>query len=109
MGQKHSRAVTGWLVRVTKELKGKVNGVKGYCFEAFDWLHKPIVNALQRCIEEENVLVWMVSGRTVLIQKDSAKGTRTSSYRPFACLPLSGIFADIVYTHLLDNQLLPEE
>ena len=95
-------------------MKGKVNGVKGYCFEAFDWLHKPIVNALQRCIEEWNVLVWMVSGRTVLIQKDPAKGTKTSSYRPFACLPLiwkllSGIFADIVYTHLLDNQVLPEE
>ena len=95
-------------------MKGKVNGVKGYCFEAFDWLHKPIVNALQRCIEEWNVLVWMVSGRTVLIQKDPAKGTKTSSYRPFTCLPLiwkllSGIFADIVYTHLLDNQVLPEE
>lgn len=102
------------MVRVTKKLKGKVNRVKGYCFKAFDCLHKPIANALQRGIEERNVLVWMVSDRTVLIQKDPAKGTKASSYRPFACLPLiwkllSGIFADIVYTHLLDNQLLPEE
>ena len=50
----------------------------------------------------------------MFIQKDPAKGTKASSYRPIACLPLmwkllSGIFADRVYTHLLDNQLLPEE
>ena len=50
----------------------------------------------------------------MLIQKDPAKGTEAANYRPIACLPLmwkllSGIFADRVYSHLLDNQLLPEE
>ena len=90
------------------------DGVQGYWFKAFDCLHKPIVNALQKCIVEGDVPEWMVTGRTVLIQKDPAKGTEASNYRPIACLPLmwkllSGIFADRMYTHLLDNQLLPEE
>ena len=56
----------------------------------------------------------MVTGRTVLIHKKPAKGTEASNYRPVACLQLiwkvlSDIFADRVYQHLLDNQLLPEE
>jgi len=56
----------------------------------------------------------MVKGRTVLIQKDSAKGSVASNYRPIACLPLmwkllSGIFAEKIYDHLLNNNLLPEE
>ena len=56
----------------------------------------------------------MVTGRTVLIQKDSAKGTEASNYKPIACLPLmwkllSGIFGDRVYTNLLDKRLLPEK
>ena len=90
------------------------DGVQGYWFKAFDCLHKPIVQALQQTLREENVPQWMVTGKTALIQKDPAKGTDVSNYRPIACLPLmwkllSGIFADRVYTHLLDNQLLPEE
>ena len=56
----------------------------------------------------------MTKGRTVLIQKDSAKGTVASNYRPITCLPLmwkllTGIFADKIYDHLKDNNLLPEE
>ena len=55
-----------------------------------------------------------MTGRAVLIQKNHAKGTKASIYRPTACLPLMwklllGIFADRVYTHLLDNQLFPEK
>ena len=106
---------------VVKETKRMSNwkapgpdGVQGYWFKAFDCLHKPIVNALQKCIVEGDVLEWMVTGRTVLIQKDPAKGIEASNYRPIACLPLmwkllSGMFADRVYTHLSDNQLLTEE
>jgi hypothetical protein len=61
-----------------------------------------------------DVPAWMVKGRTVLIQKDSAKGTEPSNYRPIACLPLmwkllTGIFADKIYDHLEVNRLLPDE
>ena len=56
----------------------------------------------------------MVKGRTVLIQKDPAKGRSASNYRPIACLPLmwkllTGIFADKIYDHLHTNSLLPNE
>jgi len=56
------------------------DGVQCYWFKEFVCLHKPIVNALQRCIVEGNVPEWIVTGRTG-IQKDSAKGTETSNYR----------------------------
>ena len=90
------------------------NGVQGYWFKAFDCLHKPKVNALQKCIVNGDVPEWMVNRRTVLIQKDPAKSTEASNYKPIACLPLtwkllSGIFVDRVCQHLLDNQFLPEE
>ena len=90
------------------------DGVQGYWFKAFDCLHKPIVYALQQTVLVGDVPEWMVTGKTALIQKDPAKGTQASNYRPIACLPLmwkllTGIFADRVYTHLLNNQLLPEE
>ena len=50
----------------------------------------------------------------MLIQKDPAKGTVASNYRPIACLPLmwkllTGIFAGKIYEHLEVNNLLPEE
>ena len=56
----------------------------------------------------------MVKGRTVLIQKDPAKGRAASNYRPIACLPLmwkllTGIFAEKIYDHLHANSLLPDE
>ena len=58
--------------------------------------------------------LWMVKGRTVLIQKDPKKGIAASNYRPIACLPimwkiLTGIFADKIYDHLAENDLLPDE
>ena len=88
--------------------------MQGYWFKAFDTLRKPIVNALQKCVVEGDVPEWMVTGRTVLIEKDPAKGTNARSYGSIACLPLiwkllSGMFVDRVYTHLLDYQLLLEE
>ena len=84
------------------------NGVQGYWFKAFDCLHKPKVNALQKCIANGDVPEWMVNRRTVLIQKDPAKSTEASNYKPIACLPLtwkllSGIFVDRVCQHLLET------
>ena len=57
---------------------------------------------------------WMVKGKTVLIQKNPAKGTVASTYRSIACLPLmwkllTGIFVDKIYDHLLMNIILPYE
>ena len=90
------------------------DGVRGFWFKKFQSLHSPMTGALQSLIRLGEVPEWLVKGRTVLIQKDPAKGTVASNYRPIACLPLmwkllTGIFADKIYDHLLANNVLPDE
>ena len=88
--------------------------VRGFWFKKFLSLHLALTDALKECVLRGEVPGWMVEGRTVLIQKDPAKGRSASNYRPIACLPimwklLTGIFADKIYDHLHTNSLLPEE
>ena len=57
---------------------------------------------------------WLVEVRTILVMKDSKKGTEAGNYRPIACLSLirkllTGIISDKTYDHLEKNRLLPEE
>ena len=90
------------------------DGVRGFWFKKFSNLHQQITDDLQECLTNGDVPEWMVKGRTVLIQKDPAKGRVASNYRPIACLPLmwkllSGIFADKVYGHLKSINVLPAE
>ena len=47
---------------------------------------------------------WLVELRTVLVVKDSKKGTEVGNYRPLACLNLiwkllTGIIIDEIYDH----------
>ncbi len=56
----------------------------------------------------------MTYGRTVLCQKDPAKGNAVENYRPITCLPLmwkllTGMIAEEMYTYLERENLLPEE
>ena len=90
------------------------DGVRGFWFKKLPSLHGVMVDVLQECVESGDVPAWMVKGRTVLIQKDPAKGKAVSNYRPIACLPLmwkllTGIFAEKIYDHLQANNLLPDE
>ena len=41
------------------------DGVQGYWFKTFDCLHKPIVIAFQKCIDNRDVPEWIVTGTTV--------------------------------------------
>ncbi len=90
------------------------DGVRGFWFKKFTSIHESLATALNSCVKKGIVPGWMTKGRTVLIQKDPAKGTVASNYRPIACLPLmwkllTGIFAGKIYEHLETNGLLPEE
>lgn len=90
------------------------DGVRGFWFKRFSSLHGIITESLQGCLDSGQVPEWMVKGRTVLIQKDRAKGTVVSNYRPIACLPLmwkllTGILAEKLYQHLQVNKLLQDE
>ena len=69
---------------------------------------------MNECIEVGDVPGWLVEGRTILVMKDSKKGTEVGNYRPIACLNLiwkllTGIISDKTYDHLEENKLLPEE
>lgn len=90
------------------------DGVRGFWFKRFRSLHGAIAKCLHGCLTRGEVPDWMVKGRTVLIQKDHAKGTVASNYRPIACLPLmwkllTGILAEKLYKHLDMNSLLQDE
>ena len=65
-------------------------------------------------IEVGDVPGWLVEGRTVLVMKDSKKGTEVGNYRTITCLNLigkllTGIISDKTYDHLEENKLLLEE
>ena len=86
----------------------------GFWFKNITALHHAMALGLDDSLKNENLPDWMVKERTVLIQKDSAKGTVASNYRAIACLPimwklLTGIFAEETYDYLKDNNLLPDE
>ena len=90
------------------------DGVRGFWFKQFSSVHGNLAEALARCIQSGEVPDWMVKGRTVLIQKDKAKGPIASNFRPITCLPLmwkllTGILSEKIYKHLDSNGLLPEE
>ena len=88
--------------------------MKGFWFKRLRSLHGLITERLQDCLDSGSVSDWMVKGRTVLIEKDSCKGTVGSNYRPIACLPLmwkllTGLLAETLYQHLESNCLFPDE
>ena len=88
--------------------------MQGFWLKRLTTLHERLVSNLNDCVLTGNVPSWLVAGRTTLLLKDPSKGAEASNYRPIACLNLlwkmlSGIFAEKVYKHLEDNDLLPIE
>ena len=92
---------------VSKTANWKAAGpdlVQGLWFKKLTELH----SRFQECLQV------MVRGRTVLIQKDTAKGAQARKYRPIACLPmmwklLTGVMGEKLYHHLERNGLLTDE
>ena len=88
--------------------------VQRFWFKKLTGLHARLQECLQDCVCQANVPEWMVRGRTVLIQKDPAKGVQASNYRPITCLPmmwklLTGIMGEKLYHHLERNGLFKDE
>ena len=77
-------------------------------------LYARIAGYMRQCLNEINLPTWMTLGRTVLLQKDPAKGTVASNYRPITCLPVmwklfTGILSEYTYRHLESEDLLVNE
>lgn len=88
--------------------------VQGYWIKKFTSLHDRLANQLNDCFRSGRVPAWMTKGKTVLIQKDKAKGTVVGNYRPITCLPLmwkvlTGIIYHHMYQHLENHGILPQE
>ena len=62
--------------------------VQGYWLKNLTPLHEKLVVYLQECLDSGVVPEWLTKRRTVLIQKDKAKGNIASNYQPIARLPL---------------------
>ena len=87
--------------------------IQGFWLKSFTAVHV-LATVLNERIEVGNVPGWLVEGRTILVMKDSRKGTEVERWRPIACLnliwkPLTKIISDKIYDHLEENKLLPEE
>ena len=106
--QKQCRKIPNW------KAPGK-DGVQGYWIKNLSNLDTRIAYQLNKILEgEDNLPTWMTYGRTILCQKDPAKGNAVENYRPITCLPLmwkllAGMIAEEMYTYLHRENLLPEE
>ena len=88
--------------------------IQGYCLKSFTAVHEFLATVLNESIEVREVPEWLVEGRTILVIKDSKKGTEARNYKPIACLNLiwkllTEIISDKTYDHLEENRLLSEE
>ena len=64
------------------------DGVHGYWIKNLNNLHGNIALQLDRCLQENNVPSWMVTGKTILCVKELEKGNAVATFRPITCLPL---------------------
>ena len=89
--------------------------VQEYWLKNLTSLHQRIVMQLNHVLDGERPLPdWMTFGKTVLCQKDLAKGSAVDNYRPISCLPLmwklmTGMLADEMYSQLEREDVLLSE
>ena len=81
------------------------NSAQSYWLKTLTTLHEKLVLYLQECLDSVVVPDSLTKGRTVLIQKDKAKGNIASTYRPIIFLPLVwklliAILTDEIYDYL---------
>ena len=92
------------------------DGVQGCWLKNLTSLHPCMAVQLNHIFGGERPLLnWMTFGKTVLCQKDPAKGSAVDNYKPISCLPLmwklmTGMLAEMMHSHLeRDNVLLSEQ
>ena len=109
------------VTKLKKKVRKKPNwkspnpdGVQGYWKKKLSNLHGNIALQLDRCLQENDVPSWMVTGKTLLCVKELEKGNAVANFRPITCLPLlwkllTGILAEELYEHLENTNILPWE
>ena len=65
------------------------DGVQGFWIKRLDKMYERIATQLNEILEgTKEIPSWMTYGRTVLCQKDPAKGNSVENFRPITCLLL---------------------
>ena len=82
-----------------------LDGVQGYWIKNLSNLHSSISLKLDKCLQENNLLKSMVTGKTLLCVKEIQKRNLLSNFRPITCLPLiwkllTGILAEELHEHV---------
>ena len=91
------------------------DGMQRYWLKNLTLLHPSIAVQLNHILDGERHLpVWMTLGKTVLCQKNPAKGSAVDNYRSISCLPLmwklmTGMLPEMMYSHLERENVLPSE
>ena len=88
---------------------------QGYWLKNFLALHERIERQMNDMIKSRmDIPKWMVTGKTILCQKDPGKGNAVDNYQPILCLPfmwklMIRIIANSVYEYLQVYKLIPVE
>ena len=88
-------------------------GVQGHWLKNLTSLHPCIAVQLNQILDGERPLPdWITFGKTVLCQKDPAKGSAVDNYSPISCLILmwklmTGMLAEKIHSHLERENVLP--
>ena len=89
--------------------------VQGYWLKNLTSFEPNIVGQLNHILDRERPLPdWMTFRKTMLCQKDPAKGNVVDNYRSISCLPLMyklmiGMLPDKMHSHLEKENVLPTE
>ena len=69
--------------------RARPNKIQGFCLKSFTAaVHEVLGTVLNECTEVRDVPRWLIEERTILLMKDSNKGTEVENYKPIACLNL---------------------
>ena len=66
----------------------EMDGIQEFWFKRFTSQHQRLPEELNENIQALSYTNWLVKSRTVLIQKNPAKGNAVGNCRPIACLNL---------------------
>ncbi|KAI5726927.1 hypothetical protein M8J76_011202 [Diaphorina citri] len=90
------------------------DGIPNFWLKNLEEAHGNLAAAYNKLFEEmHNIPQWLTKGKTHLIPKNE-KTERANQYRPITCLnnmykTLTKVLSERIYSHLSDNDLLPNE
>ena len=88
--------------------------VQNFWIKKLTALHPTLAKMMESIVQNPAITPqWMTEGRTTLIHKTGSTNI-PKNYRPITCLPtywklLTLIFTDQIYTHVVENNILPLE